>query len=153
MNNNKDDTGGFPFTRRKLCSLILIIGLLCSAFFAGQVVGQSGIGNQNYPTAYNSGGPTGAYDYLIFTFENSTGTYYAAKDSFGRIVDSWTSTDASIVTNSSIYALPQTEMGVYHGNIQFTGGLFVGHTLFNLPSLLSVEIVGAGQTATVFKMN
>src|SRR5690554_1917796 len=101
MNNNKDDTGGFPFTRRKLCSLILIIGLLCSAFFAGQAVGQSGIGNQNYPTAYNSGGPTGAYDYLIFTFENSTGTYYAAKDSFGRIVDSWTSTNVTEVVNNA----------------------------------------------------
>jgi parallel beta-helix repeat protein len=73
-------------------TVLILIGVLISSCY---FVAADNIGNQNYPTAYNSGGPSGAYDYLIFTFENATGTYYAAKDSFGRVVDAWTSTNST----------------------------------------------------------
>lgn len=93
----------FPFTKKKTASLLLIISLLCSAFFAAGIsYAQSGIGNQKYPTGYSTGGPSGAYDYLVFTFTNNTGTYYAAKDSFGKIIDAWTSTNASYVFTQAI---------------------------------------------------
>jgi hypothetical protein len=115
--NQKDS---FPFTKKKTASLLLIISLLCSAFFAAGIsYAQSGIGNQKYPTAYNNGGPSGAYDYLVFTFTNNTGTYYAAKDSFGRIIDSWTSTNSQTVFDS-VSALSNVTVVVAAGSYSAT---------------------------------
>lgn len=92
-------------------TVLILIGVLISSCY---FVAADNIGNQNYPTAYNSGGPSGAYDYLIFTFENATGTYYAAKDSFGRVVDAWTSTNA-VTTFSSVAANNDVQINVAAG--------------------------------------
>lgn len=95
-------------------TVLILIGVLISSCY---FVAANNIGNQNYPTAYNSGGPSGAYDYLIFTFENATDTYYAAKDSFGRVVDAWTSTNKKDVMQSCADAL------------LINGGTIVSHNL------------------------
>lgn len=111
----------FALLRRKAVTVTLIIALFCSAIFASYSYGQSGIGNQKYPTQYNNGGPSGAYDYLIFTFTNNTGTYYAAKDSFGRVVDAWTSTNQDTVCNSLFDTLSSGRIVLV--NLRFNGSL------------------------------
>lgn len=156
--NQKDS---FPFTKKKTASLLLIISLLCSAFFAAGIsYAQSGIGNQKYPTAYNSGGPSGAYDYLIFTFENASGTFYAAKDSFGRIIDSWTSTDSSITMQAAHDNCPtitetqaQGTVEVNRGRIVLAEGTFVGHAIINISSTSRVEWKGQGIGRTIYVVN
>lgn len=97
-------------------TVLILIGVLISSCY---FVAADNIGNQNYPTAYNSGGPSGGYDYLIFTFTNNTGTYYASKDSFGRVVDAWTSTNASYTVQSTFNAVPTKG-----GTVQFLDGLY-----------------------------
>ena len=135
--NQKDS---FPFTKKKTASLLLIISLLCSAFFAAGIsYAQSGIGNQKYPTGYSNGGPSGAYDYLVFTFTNNTGTYYAAKDSFGKIIDAWTSTDVAEIEIELFKLAPVS--------IKYTSGNFTGYTPVYVPS--NVKLQGAGMYQTI----
>src|SRR5690554_4874865 len=103
-------------TGRKAVSLTLIVSLVCSALFiAGYAYCQAGLGNKNYPTASNNGGPSVAYDYLVFTSENASGTFHAAKASFGRMIDSCTSTNGADVLSSCQNAITSGSIALQNG--------------------------------------
>lgn len=134
-------------------TVLILIGVLISSCY---FVAADNIGNQNYPTAYNSGGPSGAYDYLIFTFENATDTYYAAKDSFGRVVDSWTSTDAATTLNTTfaqggvIYISEGIYVNTFTPSIRVAGttvkGAGIHSTILTIPDNVTHNVLGINGT-------
>lgn len=126
----------WSLTKRKVASLILIIGLICSVCVITGYTYATSIGAQNYPTSYMEGGPSGIYDYMIYTFENDTGTFYAVKNIFGDNIDSWTSTDPTATIN---YALNDTALAKKHVVIF---GCFAGVDKIFVHSNTTLEVFG-----------
>lgn len=108
----------WSLTKRQVCSLALIFTLVCSCCVIAGYSYAASIGAQKYPTSYMEGGPTGAYDYMIYTFQNDTNTYYAAKNSFGDNIDSWTSTNktavlANVTNAASVGSAVYAQNGIF----------------------------------------
>lgn len=122
--------------------LILIGVLISSCYFAAA----GNIGNQNYPTSYIDGGPTGSYDYMVFTFENNTGTYYAAKDKFGKVVDSWTSTNTTFTLKSASDAIQANGQGT----LQIKNGLYPIEPEWTIDGGTPITVRGEGRN-TILK--
>lgn len=148
----------WSLTKRQVCSLLLIVTLICSSCVIAGYSYAASIGAQKYPTSYMEGGPTGDYDYMIYTFQNDTNTYYAAKNSFGDNIDAWTSTNqtavlAEVANSASVGSVVVAQSGVFgvkacslivgNGTEAFTAGNVAYESAINFYSVASASAAGS----------
>jgi hypothetical protein len=93
------------------------------------------------------------YDFLIYSFTNNTGVFYAAKSGEnGKAF--FESTDVLWTLNETWYNLPQTYDGMYYGVIKIAPGDYISHTTgYTIPNFSSIELVGSGKQNTRIIMN
>lgn len=90
-------------SNRKLVSVILCVALCASLFFAGYNYGQGLGGSFTISSGIYPGAPT----YTIFT-ETIGGTpWYYAKNAYGAIMNSWSSTNAMTTIQQTVTATPK----------------------------------------------
>lgn len=106
MNEKKVPRKHHKWNWKVSTAILLIVVFVLSVFVGAEA---TNIGNQAYPNGYNSAGPALNADYTIFTWTNNTGTFYGAKNQYGQLMVSWTSTNAEITfadvmaSNTNIY--------------------------------------------------
>lgn len=126
----------------KIATVALALALIASLFFSSFETYEAAqaTASPSMPTATVSGSGgvfPGAPDYTIFSYANGTGTYYAAKNQYGQVINSWTSTNASalfnrvsqnLVDGQTVFVKEGTYSGIDqpilaygHNNIRFTG--------------------------------